>query len=121
VARTQAAEVYGLLGRLTIDYLHTTEFEAWRPAFSDGPSLASLATRHSGLPVLANGSLHDPGRAAALFFEHQVDMITLGRGALGQADWPQQVAQGKPLAEFDPRILSPLADLGNADRIQSTR
>ncbi|HWL68834.1 MAG TPA: NADH:flavin oxidoreductase [Geminicoccus sp.] len=116
----EAAEIYGLLGRLAIDYLHTTEFEAWRPAFSDGPSLASLAKRHSSLPVLANGSLHDTERATEMFSEHQVDMITLGRGALTHADWPHRVAQGKPLAEFDRRILSPLADLDNVDRVRSS-
>ncbi|TCU20536.1 NADH:flavin oxidoreductase [Rhizobium sullae] len=117
----EAAEIYGLLGRLPIDYLHTTEFEAWRPAFTDGPSLASLAKHHSGLPVLANGSLHDLERATELLSEHQVDMITLGRGALTHADWPHRVAQGTALAEFDRRILSPLADLDNADRVQSTK
>src|SRR3546814_7243597 len=50
-----------------VDYIHTTEFEAGRPAFDDaGPSLAALARRHGGVSVIANGSLDDPDRAAAL-------------------------------------------------------
>lgn len=115
----EAAEIYRLLGRLPIDYLHTTEFEAWKPAFTQGASLAALARRHSGLPVLANGSLHDPARAADMLAAHQVDMITLGRGALTHADWPRRVEAGTNLAAFDRRILAPLADLENADRIRS--
>lgn len=71
------------------------------------------------MPVLANGSLHDPARAVELLSEHRADVITLGRGALTHADWPRRVAEGDKLAEFDRRILSPLADLENADRIQA--
>lgn len=115
----EAAEIYTLLGRLPLDYIHTTEFEAWQPAFGEGPSLAALAKRHGGLPVLANGSLHDPVRAAELLSAHDADMVTLGRGALANPDWPQRMAEGAPLSEFDRRILSPLASLENADRIQA--
>ena len=115
----EAGEIYRLLGRLPIDYIHTTEFEAWKPAFTQGLSLAALAKRHSGLPVLANGSLHDPARAIELLVGHQADMITLGRGALTHADWPIRVSRNADLAEFDQRILAPLASLDNADRIAS--
>lgn len=114
-----AAEIYTLLGGLPLDYLHTTEFEAWQPAFGEGLSLAALAKRHSGLPVLANGSLHDPARADELLSVHGADLISLGRGALAHADWPQRVAQGKSLQPFDSRIFSPLADLESADRVQA--
>ncbi|MFS0772763.1 NADH:flavin oxidoreductase [Sphingomonas sp. 1P08PE] len=117
----EAAAIYDLLGQLPIDYLHTTEFEAWQPAFRDGSSLAALAKRHSRLPVLANGSLHDPARATELLLEHGVDMVTLGRGALTHADWPRRVAAGAQLDDFDRRILAPLADLANADRFHQAR
>lgn len=113
----EAIEIYRLLGQLPIDYIHTTEFEAWQPAFEDGPSLAALAKRHSGHPVLANGSLHHPVRAAELIDDHGADLVTLGRGALTHADWPQRVATNATIADFDRRILAPLADLENADRV----
>lgn len=36
--------VFAALAPAGADYVHTTEFEAWRPAFgSDGPSLATVA------------------------------------------------------------------------------
>ncbi|RZN22909.1 NADH:flavin oxidoreductase [Bradyrhizobium sp. Leo121] len=112
----EAARIFGLVGRLPIDYLHTTEFEAWRPAFGAGASLAALAKKHVAIPVLANGSLHDPEQAAGLIESSEADFISLGRGALTHPDWPRRVTAGASLEAFDPGILSPIADLENADK-----
>ena len=115
-----AALIFRTLGQQPIDYLHTTEFEAWQPAFGEyGPSLAALARRCVTVPLLANGSLHDPVRAAALLGGDEADMVSLGRGALTHPDWPDRVRAGMPLDTFDGRMLAPIADLANADR-QST-
>lgn len=116
-----AAVIFGALSRLPVDYLHTTEFEAWRSAFESGPSLAALARRHAGLPVIANGALHDPQRAAGLLDSGTADMVALGRGALTHADWPRRVHDGQPIDLFDSDILSPIADLVNADRRRTER
>ncbi|MBQ5941467.1 MULTISPECIES: NADH:flavin oxidoreductase [unclassified Massilia] len=113
-AESDAALVFGTLRKLPLDYLHTTEFEAWKPAFGTGPSLAALAKRYAGLPLIANGSLHDPERAAALVGSGEADAVSLGRGALTHADWPRRVRKGEPIDDFDRAILSPLADLANA-------
>jgi 2,4-dienoyl-CoA reductase-like NADH-dependent reductase (Old Yellow Enzyme family) len=115
-----ATTIFGLLGQLPLDYIHTTEFEAWKPAFDTGPSLAALAKRHAGIPVLANGSLHEGGRAAQMIASGQSDFISLGRGALTHHDWPRRMERGLPLEPFDKAILSPIADLANADRIRAT-
>ena len=112
-----ARAVFSGLASSGADYIHTTEFEAWRPAFSDdGPSLASLAKAHGGLPVIANGALHDPARALRMLEEGHADMVSIGRGALADSDWPERVRQRRGLSEFDREILVPLADLANADR-----
>lgn len=111
-----AALIFGTLGRLPIDYLHTTEFEAWASAFGEGPSLASLASHYAGLPVLANGSLHDKARASEQVASGQADVISLGRGALTHADWPARVKSAGIIDAFDAGILSPIADLANAAR-----
>ncbi len=56
-----ARTIFPALAAGGADYIHTTEHEAWRPAFKDGgPTLAALAKKHSGLPVIANGGLHNP-------------------------------------------------------------
>lgn len=97
------------------DYIHTTEYEAWRPACSpEGHNLAALAKKYSGLPVIANGGLHDPKRAAELL-AGGADLIALGRGALASADWPARVQAGSAPPEFDGNMLLPIADLASAD------
>lgn len=120
-AEADAAQVFGVLGRLPVDYVHTTEFEAWKGAFGDGPSLAALAKQYAGLPVIANGSLHDPAHAAAMVANGEADLVSLGRGALTHADWPRRVREGKTILDFDREILSPIADLDNAARRRRER
>ena len=120
-ARDDAAHIFGTLGKLPLDYLHTTEFEAWKAAFGTGPSLAALAREHGGLPLIANGSLHDPARASAMLGSGDADVVALGRGALTHADWPRRVRHGEPVGEFERAILSPLADLDNARRVRDER
>jgi 2,4-dienoyl-CoA reductase-like NADH-dependent reductase (Old Yellow Enzyme family) len=112
-----AAQIFGVLGALPIDYLHTTEFEAWRPAFGEhGPSLAALARRHVAVPVLANGSLHDVAQAEGLVARREADFVSLGRGALTHADWPARLRAGEVHETFDRGMLAPIADLANAVR-----
>lgn len=113
----QAATVFAVLSAAPLDYLHTTEFEAWQPAFGEGPSLAALAKRHGAVPVIANGSLHTPAAAAGMVGRGEADLVSLGRGALTHADWPQRVRSGQTLQDFDRALLSPIADLANADRL----
>ncbi|WP_431266406.1 NADH:flavin oxidoreductase [Roseateles chitinivorans] len=116
-----AATVFRTLSATPIDYLHTTEFEAWQPAFGEGPSLALLAQRHGSVPVIANGSLHDAGRAADMLDREEATVIALGRGALTHADWPRRVRDGLPVEAFNRALLSPIADLANADRLRPGR
>lgn len=117
---SDATELFQRLATLPIDYLHTTEFQAWAPAFGEGASLAALAKRHMNVPILANGSLHDPHLANQLLTQGDADFISLGRGALTHSDWPRRVRSGDTLETFNPVIFAPIADLANADRLQKT-
>lgn len=107
-----AATIFGALAGAGVDYIHVTEFEAWRPAFGDGgPSLVSLARLNApGATIIANGSLHDPPEAE-LALDQGADLVALGRGALCNPDWPIRVRTGQALATFDPGLLRPLADI----------
>lgn len=111
-AHEDAATVFGALAASGLDYLHVTEFEAWRPAFGDaGPSLVALARMHApNATIIANGSLHDPDRAEKML-EQGADVIALGRGALCNPNWPQRVRAGEDLAIFDPALLQPLGNI----------
>ncbi|QPF75146.1 NADH:flavin oxidoreductase [Roseateles sp. DAIF2] len=112
-AEAGAARLFARLAEAgQLDYLHITEPEAWRPAFAEGgASLVQLARRHApGLPVIANGGLHEPARARQLRADGAA-LIALGRGALANPDWPRRVAAGAEPRPFDPALLAPLGNL----------
>lgn len=112
--KEQDAEViFGQLGRAGLDFIHVSEHEAWKPAFEgDNASLAALAKKYGRLPVIANGRLEDPARAAELIMTGQADLIALGKGALANPDWVGKVERGEALNEFDAeRVLHPNAKI----------
>jgi 2,4-dienoyl-CoA reductase-like NADH-dependent reductase (Old Yellow Enzyme family) len=116
-AEQGAATIFAALAGSRVDYIHVTEFEAWRPAFADvGPTLVQLARTHApDVAVIANGSLHDPIRAVAAFADG-ADLVALGRGALSNPDWPRRLRDGQALAVFDPALLSPFGDIKPAEQ-----
>lgn len=107
-----AAVVFRELAGAGLDYLHVTEHEAWRPAFPDHPaSLVAHAHRAApGLPIVANGGLHDAARAGEVL-EQGAALVALAKGALANPDYPQRLASGRAPAPFDAALLSPLGDL----------
>jgi 2,4-dienoyl-CoA reductase-like NADH-dependent reductase (Old Yellow Enzyme family) len=112
-----AEAIFGRLGECDLDYIHVTEFEAWRPAFASGEaSLATLARRFAPrLAVIANGGLHEPRHARAMLTNDAADIVALGKGALANPDWPNRVAAGMDIKPFDPATLKPLARLSAAE------
>ncbi|OZI44008.1 oxidoreductase [Bordetella genomosp. 4] len=115
--KADAEQIFDTLGAQPLDYLHTTEYEAWRPAFGEsGASLAALARRQMSVPVLANGSLHDAIQAEGMLAREEADFVSLGRGALMNADWPIRLRAGEDIETFDRGLLAPIADLANAAR-----
>lgn len=107
---------FTLLAESGIDYLHLTEYEAWQPAFPGNLlSLIELGRKYApNLTIMANGSLHDECRALQVM-EMGADFIALGRGALANHDWPQRVANGKSVREFDNAILGPIANIKDSE------
>ncbi|WP_380247130.1 NADH:flavin oxidoreductase [Kiloniella antarctica] len=110
--------IFGALSDIGLDYIHTTEFEADQPAFGKGETLSALAKRFSVLPVIANGSLHEANRAAALLESGGADFVSLGRGAIANSNWPNLTRENLLPRDFDPEILTPFADLNNAQMFE---
>ncbi|PTX63288.1 2,4-dienoyl-CoA reductase-like NADH-dependent reductase (Old Yellow Enzyme family) [Melghirimyces profundicolus] len=122
-----AKVIFHQLAEAGLDYIHVTEYEAWQPAFDykdehqgawepafgdQGASLAALAKKYGEIPVMANGSLHDPVKAREMIEQGEADVVTIGRGALANSDWPRKVKNNETLNEFHPeRFLSPNAKL----------
>ncbi|WP_081744949.1 oxidoreductase [Arthrobacter sp. H14] len=108
----EAEEIFATLGATGIDFIHTTEYRAAAPAFGDeGFSLASLAKQHSGVTVIANGSLDDPETAASMLQNGDADVVALGKAALANRNWPHRVRNNLALDELDGRLFAPVADV----------
>ncbi|GAA3747729.1 NADH:flavin oxidoreductase [Salinactinospora qingdaonensis] len=100
-------------------YLHVaSEGRAWieTARLDSGETITALARRRGGVPVIANGGMHDVEQAATVVAEGHADILSVGRGALANPDLPCRIAAGEPLAKFDPTILEPMATLENAAR-----
>ncbi|UGQ49296.1 NADH:flavin oxidoreductase [Massilia endophytica] len=104
--------VFSALAAAGADYIHVTEFEAWKPAFgTDGPSLLELARRYApGVALIANGSLHESCRGAEAIAAG-ADLVAMGRSALANPGLPALLSGGAALAAFDSGLLSPIADI----------
>ncbi len=110
-----AAVIFRAMAEAGASYIHVTGAGAVDPAFSDdGPSLAELAAEHGGgIAVIANGKLHDGGKAEDQLVSGGASLVAVGRGALVNADWPRRMTEGRKQNDFDPDMLSPLATLDN--------
>jgi 2,4-dienoyl-CoA reductase-like NADH-dependent reductase (Old Yellow Enzyme family) len=108
-----AEVIFSTLGQSGVDFIHVTEYRALSPAFGEtGPTLVSLAKKYGRVAVLVNGNLNEPEQAEAMLATGGADVITIGKGALANQDWPQKVAQGQELNVFQPENhLSPDARL----------
>ncbi len=113
---SDAETIFGTLADAGVDFLHVTEFEAWKPAFANGQdSLAALARRFApGVPLIVNGSLHDIERAEEVMGQG-ADLVTLGRGALANPDLPLRIQRGLGLREFDSGLLGPIANIKSSE------
>ncbi|WEK29369.1 MAG: NADH:flavin oxidoreductase [Candidatus Pseudomonas phytovorans] len=107
-----AEVIFGSLQDSGVDFIHVTEFEAWKPAFtSNSASLIELARRYAPTPALiANGGLHAPEHLDTALSDG-ANIIALGKAALANPDFPSRLLEGKPLAPFDASILGPIANI----------
>ncbi len=105
--------IFGQLGKAGVDYIHTSEPNATEPAFEGSDAtLVELAKKYGNTVAIANGSLENPQLVEALLAEGKADIVTIGKGALANQDWPTKVFAGEELNEFDfQKTLLPQATL----------
>jgi 2,4-dienoyl-CoA reductase-like NADH-dependent reductase (Old Yellow Enzyme family) len=82
----------------------------------DGPTITEVARQVAGVLVIANGGMHEPALAESLLRDGHADLVSLGRGALANPDWPRRLAAGLLFEGFDDGMLEPLASLEQMDR-----
>lgn len=115
-AERDAEIIFGSLAGAGADFIHVTEFEAWKPAFApEGPSLMRLAKRYAPkAAIFANGGLHNIEQAVAAL-DDGADIVTIARGALANPDLPKRLSDRSILKDFDPTILGPIANIKESE------
>jgi len=114
-----AEVVFTALAEAGASYLHiASEGRDWieTARLDGGDTITGLARRVTGLPVIANGGMHDPKQAARVLEDGHADLLSIGRGALANPDLPRLLATGEEPRAFDHAMLTPFATLDNAAR-----
>ncbi len=107
-----ARELLAAVAATPPDYIHiAAESGNWQRdcMYADGTSFTSLAKQLVGVPVIANGGLHEPALAAQVLEEGHADLLALGKAALCNPDWPQRAQAGLPTTAFHPGLTKPSA------------
>jgi 2,4-dienoyl-CoA reductase-like NADH-dependent reductase (Old Yellow Enzyme family) len=122
--RHDAEVIYRALADAGADYLHIASEgrDFFETALLDGGvTTTGLARSTTGLPVIANGGMHDPDRAEQVLADGHADLLAVARGALANPDLPRRLAAGAPLEPFDRTMLAPSVTLDNARRWRQAR
>lgn len=119
-----AEVIFAALAQAGVDYLHIASegrdfLDTAR--LSDGRTITALAREVSGVPVMANGGMHDLRQAADVLAGGHADLLSIGRGALANPDLPARLLAGSDLDRFDHRMLSPRATIANARSWRNTQ
>ncbi|MEE6168259.1 MULTISPECIES: NADH:flavin oxidoreductase [unclassified Mycolicibacterium] len=119
-----AEVIFSALRDAGADYLHIASegrdfIETAR--LGDGRTITAVAREVTGLPVMANGGMHDHGQAADVLEGGHADLVSVGRGALSNPDLPQRLSAREPLNPFDHGMLAPMATIANADAWRAGR
>ncbi|WP_149261343.1 tRNA-dihydrouridine synthase [Actinomadura sp. K4S16] len=114
-----AEVIFAALTEAGATYLHVaSEGRNWLDSaqLERGLTVTGLARRVSGLPVIANGGMHDPELSAQVLADGHADLVSIARGALVHPDLPRRLAEGREPERFDHAMLSPMVTLDNVRR-----
>ncbi|SDN03710.1 oxidoreductase [Allokutzneria albata] len=119
-----AEAAYSALAAAGADYLHiASEGRNWLDTarLAGGRTITSIARELTGLPVIANGGMHDTVLAERVLDGGHSDLLSVGRAALANPDLPRRVAKDVELDPFDHGMLDPAVTLDNVRRWRESR
>ncbi|MDO3411545.1 NADH:flavin oxidoreductase [Saccharibacillus sp. CPCC 101409] len=113
--------IFSAIGKAKADYIHITEYNSLLPAFKDSRStLIELAKKYGKTTVIANGQLDQPIDASKAL-EIGADLVSLGKPALANHDWPIRVSKNLPIDDFTGEVLSPLPTIKDNELYQENK
>jgi len=115
-----ATEIFSVLSEIQPDYFHiASEGGSWKreSLYADGLSSTGIAKRLTKVPIIANGGLHDIELAESLIASDQADLISIGRAAIANPDWPDRILKGQATIPFFKELIKPSLTLGHAQRV----
>ncbi|MBO2437770.1 NADH:flavin oxidoreductase [Actinomadura nitritigenes] len=111
--------IFAALADAGATYLHiASEGRNWieTAELEGGLTITGQARRVTGLPVIANGGMHDAELSAQVLGDGHADFVSVARAALVNPDLPRRLAEGGRLERFDRTLLEPMVTLDNARR-----
>jgi 2,4-dienoyl-CoA reductase-like NADH-dependent reductase (Old Yellow Enzyme family) len=109
-----AREVLAEVALAKPDYVHiAAETGNWarEAMYPDGTSYTGLARQITGLPVIANGGLHQPELSKQVLEEGHGDLLAIGKAALANPDWPVRIQRNEEVVPFHPAMIKPDANI----------
>jgi 2,4-dienoyl-CoA reductase-like NADH-dependent reductase (Old Yellow Enzyme family) len=76
-------------------------------------TITKLARQLTDVPVIANGGMHEISLAEMVLSCGHADMVSLGRGALANPDWPNRLRDGRLFSAFEHGMIQPKATIEN--------
>ncbi|EFO28889.1 NADH:flavin oxidoreductase/nadh oxidase [Roseibium sp. TrichSKD4] len=98
-----AETIFSGVANAGADFIHLASEKGGYKVHSytqDGENLTAFAKELTGLPVIANGGLHDIDLANEVISSEQADFISIGKTAMLNPDLPNRVAEGRALKNF---------------------
>jgi 2,4-dienoyl-CoA reductase-like NADH-dependent reductase (Old Yellow Enzyme family) len=115
-----AREIFSVLAEISPDYLHiAAEGGRWdrEALYPDGSSSTGIAKSLLTSPVIANGGMHDVHLAESLLNSGQADLVSIGRAAIANPDWPRRIAEARPVVPFFKELIKPSLTLAHTKRV----
>jgi 2,4-dienoyl-CoA reductase-like NADH-dependent reductase (Old Yellow Enzyme family) len=116
----KARQLFEILKDLSADYFHlAAEGGNWAREclYADGSSSSGIAKQITGVPVIANGGLHNTSIAASLISGGHADLVSIGRAAIANPDLPKIIASGEQLVPFRKEFIKPSLTLNHTREV----
>jgi 2,4-dienoyl-CoA reductase-like NADH-dependent reductase (Old Yellow Enzyme family) len=115
-----ATEILNEAAKTRLDYVHiAAEGGNWAREclYEDGSSFSGVARQITGLPVIANGGMHDLQKAEQILTSGHGDILSLGRAALADPNWPNTTLHGEIPLAFHKSMIQPYLTIRHSNSV----